>query len=184
MNQSYPRHINFESVPNFRDLADTGRGTGARWHGGGFSEVRSCIPVGERLVAESILRDHAAAGALVELPVQTLREREVLGVCEGLVAEDEHGEFVHAGANFCERLLVVHHAKLDRAGLTDEHRVKLPEGERHGLQRVGRGGPVRQAIGRQIRAERPARRGPLGFWSNRCPCILTRRRIRRIIAAA
>jgi hypothetical protein len=36
--------INLESVPNFRTSADTGRGTGAPWHGGGFSEVRRCIP--------------------------------------------------------------------------------------------------------------------------------------------
>src|SRR6266852_4296092 len=110
------------------------------------AEVRD---VGERLVAEPILRNHAAAGALVQAPVEALRERELLGIGERLVTEDEDGVFVHPRADPGQRLRVVNRAKLDRAGLTYEEWVHLPECQRHSLMRLGRPGAGSQAFARR-----------------------------------
>jgi len=63
----------------------------------------------------------------VELPVQALSERELFRVGERLIAEDEHGEFVQARADFRERCFVTDGAELDRTGFADENRVELPE---------------------------------------------------------
>ena len=64
-------------------------------------EVRD---VGNCLVAEPALREGPAPGALVQAAVEPLAERELLGVGEHLIAEDEHGVLVHAGADRRERV--------------------------------------------------------------------------------
>jgi hypothetical protein len=64
--------------------------------------------------------------------VEFLREGELLVVGERLIAEDEHGVFVHPGSDLGERLAVVNLAKIDRAHLGDEMLVKPSECQSHG----------------------------------------------------
>src|SRR4029079_9619489 len=91
--------------------------------------------VGQRFVAETVLRDDAGAGLRVQLAVEALRERDLLGVGELLVVEDEHGVLVHSGADRGERPFVERLAQRDRARFAEEARIA----------RVSR--PCRSAIG-------------------------------------
>jgi hypothetical protein len=92
-------------------------------------EVRD---VAEGLVAEAVLLERADAELGVEGAVEALGELEVLVVGEGLIAEDEDGELVHAGADAGERVRVVHPPEIDGAHLGHEQRMQLAERERHG----------------------------------------------------
>src|SRR5216683_52342 len=60
-----------------------------------------------------------------------VREVELFRVGEWLIAEDEHGVLVHPLANLTERLAIIDPAKVDRADLGDELRVKLLKFQRH-----------------------------------------------------
>src|SRR5215472_5636581 len=92
-------------------------------------EVRD---VAEGLVAEPILLQRADAERGVEDAVEALGELEVLVVGEGLVAEHEDGELIHAGAEAGQRLLIVHASQIDGTHLGDEQRMQLAEREPHG----------------------------------------------------
>ncbi len=73
----------------------------------GVEDLAGLVQVGDvdqGVVVPALLVEHSVA---VELPVQALGERELFGVAERLVVEDEHGVLVHAGANLGEHRLVV-----------------------------------------------------------------------------
>jgi hypothetical protein len=63
----------------------------------------------------------------VQLPVEALREGELLLVGEALLAEHEYRVFVHRGADFVERSAVVGLAQVDAFGLGGEEGVKAAE---------------------------------------------------------
>src|SRR4029079_8145872 len=89
--------------------------------------------VGQRFVAETVLRDDAGAGLRVQLAVEALRERDLLGVGELLVVEDEHGVLVHSGADRGERPFVERLAQRDRARFAEEARMQAAKRDRrHG----------------------------------------------------
>jgi hypothetical protein len=67
----------------------------------------------------------------MDLAVEALREVELFCVGEWLLAEDKHGVFIHPLAYLTERLTITNPAKVDRADLGDEVRVKLLEFQRH-----------------------------------------------------
>ena len=110
--------------------------------------------VGDRLVAEPALREGAAPGTLVQPTVEPFAERELLGVGERLIAEDENGVLVHAGADRGQRVGVEDAAKLDRARFAHEVPVEFAECQGHSLMRLGRRGAASQAIARRKFAER------------------------------
>jgi hypothetical protein len=67
----------------------------------------------------------------VQLTVEAPREGDLLVVGEGLVAKDQHGVLVHAGADLGERLRIAHPPEVDRADLGGEVRMKLLERQWH-----------------------------------------------------
>jgi hypothetical protein len=67
----------------------------------------------------------------VQLAVEPLREGDLLLVGEGLVAKDQYGVRVHAGADLGERLRIVHPPEVDRADLGGEVRMQLLERQWH-----------------------------------------------------
>ena len=83
--------------------------------------------VGERLVAEAALVQHADAGLTMKLAVEPGGERELLLARERLVAKDEHRVLVHARPDPLERRRVVDGAEIDCARLGGEHGVELAE---------------------------------------------------------
>ena len=68
----------------------------------------------------------------MQLPVQPLGEGELLVVGEGLIVEDQDGVFVHSGPEPGQRLGIMDLSEVDRAHLSHEMGVKLPECQRHG----------------------------------------------------
>ena len=69
--------------------------------------------------------------------VEALRERELLGIVEGLVAEDQHRIPVHAGTQLLERVPVMDLAQIDRADLGREVGGELAESDGHGVPLMG-----------------------------------------------
>ena len=99
---------------------------------GGGADLRDELPCGvQQRAAVGVQGGSSGLGAardergLLDVEVQA-------AVGERLIAEDEHGVLVHAGADLGERLRIVDGAKLHRAHLGHEQRVELPEGQ-HGL---------------------------------------------------
>src|SRR5215831_16529985 len=84
-----------------------------RHHLAGLVEVRD---VSECLVAQSALADDGGAGSRMDLAVEALRELELLGIGERLIAEDEQGELVHPLVDLIERCAIMHAPQID---LTD-----------------------------------------------------------------
>src|SRR5216684_265591 len=101
----------------------------------GLVDVRD---VGERLVPQAVPANGGSARPCVELTVEALREIELLGVGEWLIAEDEHGVLVHPLADLAERFAIMDRAKVDRTDLGDEARVEPLELQRHPTIGVGR----------------------------------------------
>src|SRR5260370_16513555 len=106
----------------------------------GLAHVRD---VGERLVPQAVLANGGSAGPRVELTVEALREVELFGVGEWLLAEDEHGVLVHRRADLTERFAIMDQAKVDRTDLGKKARVELFELHRHPTTPQGR--PRRQS---------------------------------------
>ena len=73
----------------------------------------------------------ATPGVGVQHAVEALREGELLGVGERLVAEHEDGVLVHPGADLVQRLAIVNAPQVDRPDLGDEVRVQPAEGQWH-----------------------------------------------------
>src|SRR5262249_2120910 len=93
-------------------------------------------------VAETALAEGGRARPGVQRAVEPLGEVELLGIGEGLVAENEDGMLVHPGSDARQRLAIPHVPEIDRADLGREVSVELPEGQIHVAFPPGEGRPV------------------------------------------
>ena len=87
--------------------------------------------IGQCLVAQAAFLERADPGLGVQPAVQALRKGQVLLVREVLVAEDEQGVLVHAGANLQQRLRVSHLAEINGADLGHEMGMELAKCQGH-----------------------------------------------------
>ena len=87
--------------------------------------------VGERLVPEAALLEHADARLPVQLAVQPGGEGELLLVGQCLAAEHEHRVPVHPTADRLEQRLVVRFPNVYAARFGDEGRMKIAKFEGH-----------------------------------------------------
>ena len=87
--------------------------------------------VGQRLVAEAVLAKDGGAGLGMQLAIEALGELQLPGVAELLVAEHQHGVFVHAGADDLEGCGVVDFAQVHPVYGGGETGMQLVENEGH-----------------------------------------------------
>ena len=99
---------------------------------GGGADLRDELPRGvQQRAAVGVQGGSSGLGAardergLLDVEVQA-------AVGERLIAEDEHGVFVHPASNLGEGLTIVNLAKIDLAHLGDEMLVKPSECQSHG----------------------------------------------------
>ena len=103
--------------------------------GGEDLAVRADVrDVGQRFVAEAVLRDDARPGFRVKLAIQPLGERDLLVVRECLVMEDEHRMLVHRRADRGERSVIECFAQRDRTRFAEEGGVQAAKRDRHRAQ--------------------------------------------------
>ena len=102
--------------------------------GAGLEElpVRADVrDVGERLVSEAALLEHAAPGLAVKRSVEPGGEGELLVVREPLIPEDDHRVAVHRLADRLEGVLAARLPEVDGAGFGAEGRMQLAKFEGH-----------------------------------------------------
>src|SRR5258705_13545260 len=80
-----------------------------------------------------ILRLDNIAAARIFAFAEIARERHLLFVRYVLIAEQQHGVFIHAGFDIPSLLRRQRLAQIDARDFTEKMRVKLPDRDRHGV---------------------------------------------------
>ena len=85
------------------------------------------------------LPGHGTAARILAL-AEIAREGQLLVIVNVLVAEQQHGVFVHAGLDIGGLLPRQGFAQIDTRNFAEKMRVKLPDRDRHGISpdRTGR----------------------------------------------
>src|SRR5213592_1454565 len=86
-------------------------------------------PGGEPVI---FLLGHRAAARILTL-AEIARKRQLLVVGDVLVAEQQHGVFIHAGFDILGLLRGQRLAQIDARDFTEKMRVKLPDRDSHGV---------------------------------------------------
>ena len=84
------------------------------------------------VVAMAILADRRSRGGPMDLAVEALGERELLGEVESLVAEDQHGVLVHAGPDLLQDRRIMRVLEFHAAGFGGVQGVQLAKLQFHG----------------------------------------------------
>src|SRR6266446_11007320 len=135
-----------------------------------LAEVGDVVKSG---VKPGILRLDNIAAARIFAFAKIARERHLLFVRDVLVAEQQHGVFVHAGFDILGLLRRQRLAQIDARDVTEKMRVKLPDRDSHGVspergERLIRS-VCRKSYSRTSRCQRVAMHGRRQGLRSSCP---------------
>jgi hypothetical protein len=129
--------------------------------------------VGQRFVAEPVPAEDGGAGLRVQLAVETLGERELLGIAQRLVAEHENSEAVHALADRLQVRGGVHRAQVYPGDLGRET-VREADGMKlHGMASAF--SPVQKIT--LVSRRRPQTTALIARWRNEKVCHICNRSV-------